>query len=123
MKEKVQNELKTILDAASDKKAYNYKLIDISGISSIADYFLICSAGNSKQAEAIADNIVEKMAKENIKINHKEGYRSGKWILLDYNNIVVHIFVKEERDKYNLEKIWLDGKDLDVEEYGIENWS
>ncbi len=123
LKENTQKDLKTLLEAASDKKAYNFKLIDISKISSIADYFLICSAGNTKQAEAIADNIVEKMSEKKIKINHKEGYRSGKWILLDYNHIVVHIFVKEERDKYNLEKIWLDGKDIDVENFGIENWS
>jgi len=123
LKENTQKDLKSLLEAASDKKAYNFKLIDISKISSIADYFLICSAGNTKQAEAIADNIVEKMSKEEIKINHKEGYRSGKWILLDYNHIVVHIFVKEERDKYNLEKIWLDGKNIDVENFGIENWS
>ncbi len=123
LKENTQKDLKTLLEAASDKKAYNFKLIDISKISSIADYFLICSAGNTKQAEAIADNIVEKMSEKEIKINHKEGYRSGKWILLDYNHIVVHIFVKEERDKYKLEKIWLDGKDIDVEKFGIENWS
>ncbi|MDW7668197.1 MAG: bis(5'-nucleosyl)-tetraphosphatase (symmetrical) YqeK [Bacillota bacterium] len=123
LKENTQKDLKTLLEAASDKKAYNFKLIDISKISSIADYFLICSAGNTKQAEAIADNIVEKMSEKEVKINHKEGYRAGKWILLDYNHIVVHIFVKEERDKYNLEKIWLDGKDIDVENFGIENWS
>lgn len=123
LKENTKKDLKTLLEAASDKKAYNFKLIDISKISSIADYFLICSAGNTKQAEAIADNIVEKMSKKEIKINHKEGYRAGKWILLDYNHIVVHIFVKEERNKYNLEKIWLDGKDIDVENFGIENWS
>lgn len=123
MKEKVSNTLKIILEAMSDKKAYNFKLLDISNISSITDYFLICSVSNTKQAEAVADNIVEKMSENEVKINHKEGYRSGKWILLDYNDIVVHIFVKDERDKYNLENIWLDGKDIDVEEFGIENWS
>jgi len=123
LKKKIESNIKSILEAASDKKAYNYKLIDISKISSIADYFLICSAGNTKQAEAIADNIIKKMSEEEIRINHKEGYRSGKWILLDYNDIVVHIFVKEEREKYNIEKIWLDGRDINVEKFGIENWS
>ncbi len=123
MKEKVLDTIKIILEASNDKKAYNFKLIDISKISSITDYFLICSVNNTKQAEAVADNIVEKMADNEIKINHKEGYRSGKWILLDYNDIVVHIFVRDEREKYNLENIWLDGKDIDVEDFGIENWS
>jgi len=123
LKKKIESNIKTILEAASDKKAYRYKLIDISKISSIADYFLICSANNTKQAEAIADSIVKKMSEKEIRINHKEGYRSGKWILLDYNDIVVHIFVKDERDKYNIEKIWLDGKNVNVEKFGIENWS
>lgn len=123
MKENVSNTIKIILEAASDKKAHNFKLIDISKISSITDYFLICSVNNTKQAEAVADNIVESMSDNEVEIGHKEGYRSGNWILLDYNNIVVHIFIRDERNKYNLENMWLDGKGIDVEKFGIENWS
>ena len=117
--------LKVIVKAMEDKKAYNIEILDIKDISPIADYFVICSASNLRQARTIADEVDEKMAEHNVKAVKvddedlfgnplREGYDTGKWILLDFNGIVVHIFSEDERDYYNLDKIWSDAKTLDL---------
>ena len=117
--------LKVIVKAMEDKKAYNIEILDIKDISPIADYFVICSASNLRQTRTIADEVDEKMAEHNIKAVKvddedlfgnplREGYDTGKWILLDFNGIVVHIFSEDERDYYNLDKIWSDAKTLDL---------
>jgi ribosome-associated protein len=115
--------IKNILKACDDKKAYGFNVIDISHISSIADYFIICSVNNERQAEAVADEIDKQLSLLGIKIAHKEGFESKKWILLDYSDIIVHIFQKEERNIYKLEQLWVDGKNVETEKYGIENWN
>lgn len=117
--------LKVIVKAMEDKKAYNIEILDIKDISPIADYFVICSASNLRQTRTIADEVDEKMAEYNVKAVKvddedlfgnplREGYDTGKWILLDFNGIVVHIFSEDERDYYNLDKIWSDAKTLDL---------
>lgn len=117
--------LKVIVKAMEDKKAYNIEILDIKDISPIADYFLICSASNLRQTRTIADEVDEKMAEHNVKAVKvddedlfgnplREGYDTGKWIILDFNGIVVHIFSEDERDYYNLDKIWSDAKTLDL---------
>ena len=117
--------LKVIVKAMEDKKAYNIEILDIKDISLIADYFVICSASNLRQTRTIADEVDEKMAEHNVKAVKvddedlfgnplREGYDTGKWILLDFNGIVVHIFSEDERDYYNLDKIWSDAKTLDL---------
>lgn len=117
--------LKVIVKAMEDKKAYNIEILDIKDISPIADYFVICSAPNLRQTRTIADEVDEKMAEHNVKAVKvddedlfgnplREGYDTGKWILLDFNGIVVHIFSEDERDYYNLDKIWSDAKTLDL---------
>ncbi len=117
--------LKVIVKAMEDKKAYNIEILDIKDISQIADYFVICSASNLRQTRTIADEVDEKMAEHNVKAVKvddedlfgnplREGYDTGKWILLDFNGIVVHIFSEDERDYYNLDKIWSDAKTLDL---------
>ena len=117
--------LKVIVKAMEDKKAYNIEILDIKDISPIADYFVICSASNLRQTRTIADGVDEKMAEHNVKAVKvddedlfgnplREGYDTGKWILLDFNGIVVHIFSEDERDYYNLDKIWSDAKTLDL---------
>ena len=103
-----------IVVAAEDKKANNCRILDVVGISMVTDYFVICSANSNTQVKAIADNIEKELAKEDIKMQHKEGYREGRWILMDYGTCIVHIFVEEERDFYNLEKLW--GTDRSVDE-------
>ena len=117
--------LKVIVKAMEDKKAYNIEILDIKDISPIADYFVICSASNLRQTRTIADEVDEKMSEHNVKAVKvddedlfgnplREGYDTGKWILLDFNGIVVHIFSEDERDYYNLDKIWSDAKTLDL---------
>lgn len=114
--------IEVILQACDNKKAYNFVVLDVSKISSITDYFIICSANNERQTVAIADEVISKTHNEGIKIYHKEGFDTGRWILLETDNIIVHIFHKDEREVYDLESLWYDNNSLDVEQYGIKNW-
>lgn len=108
------NELaKIALAALEDKKAEDIKIIDISEVSVMADYFLIASGSNRNQIQAMADNVEELLAKEGVHPRQIEGYQTANWILMDFNDIIVHIFNEEDRLFYNLEKIWLDGKLID----------
>lgn len=93
---------------ASDKKANDILLLNMEGLSPVTDYFVICSASNSMLVKAIADNIEDKLAEEEIFFLHKEGYSDGRWILMDYGDVVAHVFLEEDRDFYNLEQLWAD---------------
>ena len=97
-----------IAAAAAGKKATDILLLNMEGISPVTDYFMICSARNTTQVQAIADNIEDELAKENLLAAHKEGYTEGRWILRDYGDVVAHIFLESERDFYNLEQLWAD---------------
>ena len=85
-------------------------MIDISGVTVIADYFIIASASNPNQLRAMTDEVDEQLYKVGFRLNHSEGVQSKSWILLDFGNIVVHLFNKEDRDFYNLERLWGDAK-------------
>ena len=106
---------KTALAGLSDKKAQDIKVIDISEVSVMADYFIIASGTNRNQVQAMADNVEEKLHDAGVNPRQIEGYQTANWILMDFNDIIVHIFNEEDRLFYNLEKIWLDGKVLDAE--------
>lgn len=93
---------------ASDKKAKDILLLNMEGLSPVTDYYVICSASNTTLVRTIADNIEDELAKEEVFVNHKEGYQECHWILLDYGDVVVHVFLEEERDFYNLEHLWAD---------------
>ena len=97
-----------ICKAASDKKAAGIITMDMRGVMFSTDYFVICDAPTATQVRAIADNIEEELEAENIFIGHKEGYHEGEWILLDYGDVVAHIFKTENRNYYALEKLWGD---------------
>ncbi len=97
-----------IAAAASDKKAKDILLLNMENISPVTDYFIIASAGNNILVKSIADNIEDKLAEAGLFAAHKEGYAEGRWILMDYGNCVVHIFIEEEREFYNLEQLWAD---------------
>ncbi|MEN6414507.1 MAG: ribosome silencing factor [Veillonellales bacterium] len=107
---------KNIGNAADDKKAYDIITLDMQGISLVTDYFIICSANSTTQVKAIADHIEEKLAEQTVKLLHKEGYRDGRWVLLDFGGCVVHIFLEEERRFYNLEQLWGDAQTVSYEE-------
>lgn len=97
-----------IAAAANDKKAKDILLLNMEGLSPVTDFYVVCSAGNSTLVKAIADNIEDKMAEAGVHPNHKEGYADARWVLLDYGDVVAHVFLEEERDFYNLEQLWAD---------------
>ncbi len=107
---------KLAIAGLEDKKAQDIKVIDISEVSVMADYFIIASGMNHNQVQALADNVEEELHKQGVRPRQIEGYQSANWILMDFNDIIVHIFNEEDRLFYNLEKIWLDGKVIDVAE-------
>lgn len=97
-----------------NKKGYDVKILDLKELTSITDYFVICTGDSDTQIKAIADEIDKKLRDENIKVWHIEGYESLNWVLLDYVDVVVHIFKKETREFYNLEKLWGDAPTIEV---------
>ncbi len=110
-------QLSIILKSADDKKAFDMKVLKITNLSSIADYFVILSGNSQRQVMAISDDIEDKMHKNGYELSHKEGYNTGKWILLDYGDIIVHVFHKEDRDFYSLERLWADAEDIDIKSF------
>ncbi len=104
----IQGMTEAICKAASDKKARDIVVMDMQGLMSSTDYFVICSANTATQVRAIADNIEEAMDAAGIVFNHKEGYREGEWVLLDYGDVVAHIFMQDAREYYALERLWGD---------------
>ncbi|MGN0155569.1 MAG: ribosome silencing factor [Lachnospiraceae bacterium] len=105
---------KAAIAGLEDKKAEDIKVIDISGVSVMADYFIIANGSNRNQVQAMADNVEEKLHELGVHPRQIEGYQTANWILMDFNDIIVHVFNEEDRLFYNLEKIWLDGKVIDV---------
>ena len=105
-----------ICKAASDKKAAGIITMDMRGVMFSTDYFVICDAPTATQVRAIADNIQEQLEEENIIVGHREGYHEGEWILLDYGDVVAHIFKTENRNYYALEKLWGDTEIVNYEE-------
>lgn len=101
--------------ALDDKKGEDIKVIDISEISVLADYFIIANGSNDSQVRALVENVEEELSKEGFEVKQREGYGLGNWVLLDFGSIIVHVFDKENRLFYDLERIWRDGKAVDVE--------
>jgi len=95
---------------ALEKKASEINVVDLRKLSEVTDYFVICSADVEIHAKAIADHIIESLKKKGIRLWHKEGYQNSKWILLDYVDVVVHIFLRATREFYGLERLWGDAK-------------
>jgi len=105
-----------IADLMFKKKGYDVRILDLKEIASFADYFVICSADSDTQVKAISDEIDKNLKDQGIKSWHKEGYKALNWVLLDYVDVVVHIFKKEMREFYNIEKLWGDAPVIEVED-------
>lgn len=103
------------VEALEDRKGEDIRIIDISEISTLADYFLIAAGTNINQVQALADSVEEKLGRAGYNVKSIEGYEAGNWILLDFGDIIVHVFDSENRLFYDLERIWRDGKSIDVE--------
>ena len=103
--------------AIDDKKGQDIKVIDIHTVSVIADYFVIASGTNSNQVQAIVDNVEEQLGRAGFEAKQIEGNRNSSWILMDYGDVIVHVFDEENRLFYDLERIWRDGKVLDMDTF------
>lgn len=95
--------------ALEEKKGEDIRIIDISSVSVIADYFIIANGTNTNQVQALVDNVQEALFKAGVEAKQVEGYNTASWILLDFNDIIVHVFSQEDRLFYDLERIWRDG--------------
>lgn len=99
-----------ISDLIFSKKGYDVIMLNLNNLTTMTDYFLICSADSDTQVKAISDEIEKSLRDDGIKCWHKEGYKALNWVLLDYVDVVVHIFKKDSREFYNLEKLWGDAE-------------
>ena len=99
---------------AADKKAMDVVVLDMRDASSITDYFLICSGGSERQVQAIADAIDEQLTQSGIASLGVEGYREGRWILMDYGDVIVHVFSRDTREFYDLERLWANAPKIEV---------
>jgi len=106
---------KLAITALEDKKAEDIKVIDISEVSVLADYFIIAGGSNRSQIQAMCDNVDEKLGRAGFPSKQTEGYDTANWVLIDFGDVIVHIFDKENRLLYDLERIWRDGKQVDIE--------
>ena len=101
-----------IVELAEDKKAADIVLLDLAGLTTLADAFVICSGGSERQLDAIADGIIEGMRAEKVRPIGREGTATSHWVLVDFGAVVVHIFTPPERDYYSLEKHWSEAKTI-----------
>ncbi|MCE9674220.1 ribosome silencing factor [Paraclostridium bifermentans] len=111
----VEQMVKVIYDAIDDKLGKDISIIKVGEVSSLCDYFVIATAGSTRQVKAIADNVEDELTKLGIESRGKEGYETQEWILLDFGDIMVHVFNEENRAYYNLEKMWKDAPYVDVD--------
>ena len=120
MKEMNAKEMaKMAIEALEDKKAEDIRIIDISEVSVIADYFIIASGGNRNQIQTLCDNVQETLGRAGCPERQTEGYQTANWILMDFGDVIVHIFDRENRRLYDLERIWRDGKQMEIEDLEV----
>ena len=100
--------------ALNDKKGIDIKLIEITDVSTLADHFLICTATSNTHVKTLCDAVDEALSNAGENALNREGHRSGTWVLLDYGCIVVHVFTEETRQFYDLERLWQDGKQVNI---------
>ncbi|MBQ7187306.1 MAG: ribosome silencing factor [Ruminococcus sp.] len=112
--------IETIIKALDSKRAEDIRLIGIKDLTIVADYFVIADGTSNTQTKALADEVEFKLKQHGIEPIRTEGYQGANWIVLDYGDIVVHVFYKETRDFYNLERLWQDGEQIDISEYIVK---
>ncbi len=100
--------------ALDSKKAEDLKVIGIRDVSVLADYFVLATGTSSTHVKALAEETEFQLEKDGVRANHKEGYRSNSWVLLDYGSVVVHVFTEESRKFYDLDRLWQDGETVDL---------
>ena len=115
--EQAKEMVKLAINALEEKKGEEIRVIDIRQVSVMAHYFLIASGSNANQVQAMADNVEETLGKAGYPCRQVEGYQSANWILMDYGDIIVHVFCREDRMFYDLERIWRDGRIMEAAEF------
>lgn len=108
---------KLVIQALEDKKAEDIRVIDINSVSTVADYFIIASGSNRNQIQALADSVEDALGRAGFMKKQIEGYDTANWVLLDFGDVIVHLFDNENRLFYDLEKIWRDGKNVNIEDF------
>jgi ribosome-associated protein len=101
--------------AAEDKKANNVVILDLKGLSIIADYFVVCHGNSEPQVQAIVDNVKKSVEEAGVTVQGREGYDDARWVLVDLGDVVVHVFHRDEREFYNIERLWKDAPVVAVE--------
>ena len=115
-----QQKLEVIVKALDSKRAEDIQAIKIGDLTIIADYFVIADGTSNIHTKALAEEVEFKMTQQGIETSRTEGYQGQTWIVLDYGDIVVHVFYKETRDHYNLERLWSDGTNVDISNYLVK---
>lgn len=110
----LQERLELVVKAIDDKRAEDIVVLKMEGISPVADYFIICEGNSEKQVQAVAREIKEVAGEHGLPLRKFEGFDTARWVLADLEDIVVHVFHRDERDYYNLEKLWADAPHVDV---------
>lgn len=110
----IDEDVRTALRGAADKKAFDLAALDLRGVAAFTEYFVIASGSNPRQTQAIADEIEERLKKSGTRPVRIEGYSSAEWILMDYGDFIVHVFDKEARGFYDLERLWRDAKRVEI---------
>lgn len=105
--------MESIVTFADDKKAKNITILNVEGLTTLADYFVICEGGSSTQVKAIADEVEEKLSEQGVEVRGIEGFSSADWILMDYNDVVLHVFTQQSREFFNIENLWSDAQQID----------
>ena len=108
----VEARCREVVAAAEERKAYDLKVLQLGEVTAFTDYFLICSGTSERQVKAIADSVQQTMKDERVRPLQVEGYKNGRWVLMDYGDFVVHIFDQETRSFYGLERLWADAPDV-----------
>ncbi len=109
--------LKTAVKSADDKKAYNIKVLDIRELTTLADYFVICHGTSFPQMRAIFDEVEEKLKEQEVLVHNAGAEESNQWMLMDYGDVIVHIFNEESREFYGIENLWADAESVDISEF------
>lgn len=114
MKEQM-NTLNLIAQTIFDKKGFNILALDVQGVSTMTDYYVIAEGTVDRHVKSLSRELKQKLEEQGLKVLHAEGEKDGEWVVLDYGEVVIHLFIPELREKYALEELWTDGKIVDVE--------
>ena len=112
--------MEAAVKALDKKKGKNLQVLKTGELTTLADYFVLCTAGSTTQIKALCDTCEEAVEQVGGELHHKEGFRDGGWVLLDFSDVIVHVFLEEERDFYDLERLWADAQPVDLAPYLVD---